>query len=168
MVPGGLLRREEHSRRTYSGRGLGCKSFMHFPHSLSWAVLCGPQQASFFFTSKYQLETDLSILSTPCHLFPWFHPDSLLGLLTVGSSPKFVFLQQVHEMAAIQVQEESDRCLFQVNSVYIAFMKAPFPGTGFSLLGPENSMLFLTNIGGRHKPWAAFRAQISQVSFVGI
>lgn len=104
------------------------------------------------FTSKYQLKTDLSILSTPCHLFPWFHPGSLLGLLTVGSSPRFVFLQQVHEMAAVQAHKESDRCLLPVISVYIAFTKAPFPGTGFSLLGPEDSMLFLTHIGGWHKP----------------
>lgn len=73
-----------------------------FPRSLSRAVLCGLQQASFFFTSQPQLETDLRDLSATCHLFPWFHPGSLLGLLMMGtpleSSPRFVFLHQVHEM----------------------------------------------------------------------
>lgn len=57
----------------------------------------------------------------------------------------FVLVHQLREMGQSGLRERWKRhgCLPQVSSVHVSFPKAPFPGTGFPLLPPENSVFLI-------------------------
>lgn len=133
--------------------GFGVWVPVGFSSSLSWAVLGERPRSTLSRRSQPGLETDLCDMSTPWfHLFPRFHPCSLLGLPRMGapsgSCPRPVSLRQVHEMEQVKCRKRAtDVCFSQVCAFPLQKLHSPHR---FSLLVPKNST-FSIHIGGLHK-----------------
>lgn len=85
----------------------------------------------------------------------------------LGSCARFVLLHHLHKVEQFRSTREKGEtwASTQVGSISVTCAEAPFPGTGFPLLVPEDSMWSLVHLeGGTRDASAPFRAKVLKVS----